>query len=116
MSAPKVQSYRFGRMVVDGRSYSNDLILLPDGVISNWWRDEGHRLSAADLEDVFDARPEVLVVGTGASGLMKVPQEIREVIKEAGIDLRIAKSGRAWELYNDLQEQQPTAGAFHLTC
>lgn len=116
MRGPEVESYRFGHMVVDGEEHTKDLILLPDRVISNWWRDQGHRLGANDLEAVLDAQPEVLVVGTGASGAMTVPRETREAIREADIELKVAQTGQAWRLYNDLQEERATAGAFHLTC
>jgi hypothetical protein len=116
MHAPEVESYRFGHMVVDGEEHTNDLILLPDRVVSNWWRDQGHRLSIADLDEVFNAQPEVLVVGTGANGVMQVPQETRQAIREAGIELEVAKTGQAWKRYNDLQQERATAGAFHLTC
>jgi hypothetical protein len=116
MSAPQVESYRFGHMVVDGEEHTNDLILLPDRVVPNWWREQGHRLSPKDLEAVFAAEPAVLVVGTGAHGVMKVPEETKQAAREAGIELRIARTDSAWQLYNDLQEQKRTAGAFHLTC
>jgi hypothetical protein len=116
VSTPKVNSYKFGEMVVDGKTHTNDLILLPDRVISDWWREQGHSLSAKDLEDVLDAEPEILVVGTGARGVMSVPAETRQAIEEAGIELRIAETDKAWQTYNDLQSQRETAGAFHLTC
>ncbi len=116
MSAPHVESYRFGHIVVDGEAYTNDLILLPDRVVPNWWREQGHRLSPKDLEAVFAAEPEVLVVGTGAHGVMKVPGKTKQATREAGIELRIAQTGSAWQLYNDLQGKKKTAGAFHLTC
>ena len=116
MSTPRVESYSFGQMVVDGQKHTNDLILLPDRVISNWWREEGHRLSGQDLQDVLAARPDVLVVGTGAHGVMEVPQQTRHAVSEAGIDLRIAETGRAWHLYNEEQGRREAAGAFHLTC
>ncbi|MFW6115633.1 MAG: Mth938-like domain-containing protein [Chloroflexota bacterium] len=116
MPQPHVESYNFGHMVVDGQEHTNDLILLPDRVIPNWWCDQGHRLSAGDLEQVVDAQPEVLVVGTGASGVMDVPAETRRAVEEAGIELHVARTGQAWKRYNQLQEERPTAGAFHLTC
>lgn len=116
MGAPKVDSYRFGQMVVDGEEHTNDLILLPNRIVSDWWRQEGHSLSIEDLDDVFDAGPDVLVVGTGAYGAMKVPPETRRALKEAEIDLEIAKTGDAWERYNELQTRRNAAGAFHLTC
>jgi hypothetical protein len=116
MSAPQVESYKFGHIVVDGEKYTNDLILLPDGVLPSWWREHGHELSPKDLENVFAADPDVLVIGTGAHGVMKVLPETRRATREAGIELRIAETDTAWQLYNDLRERRRTAGAFHLTC
>jgi hypothetical protein len=116
MSAPQVEEYRFGQMMVDGETYTNDLILLPERVVPNWWREEGHRLSVRDLKVVFAAQSEVLVVGTGAHGVMNVPQETRKAAREAGVELRIAQTDEAWKVYNELREQRKTAGAFHLTC
>ena len=116
MSAPRVESYGFGQMVVDGEKYTNDLILLPDRVVPNWWREDGHRLSAKDLNEVFATKSEVLLVGTGAYGAMKVPQETRQAMQETGIELRITETDKAWRVYNELREKRKTAGAFHLTC
>jgi hypothetical protein len=116
MSAPHIESYHFGEMVVDGEAYTDDLILLSDRVIPGWWRDEGHRLQVQDLEDVFDARPEILVVGTGANGVMTVPEETQQAVRKAGIELRVTRTGDAWHTYNELQDDHSVAGAFHLTC
>jgi hypothetical protein len=44
MAAPKIESYRFGEIVIDGRRYSNDVIIYPDRVDGKWWREEGHSL------------------------------------------------------------------------
>lgn len=116
MSDPEIQGYRFGAMTVNGERHSKDLILLPDRVVANWWREEGHRLDVEDLREVLDVTPEVLVVGTGAYGMMDVPERTRRAIEAANIELRIAQTGDAWQIYNDLQKQRRTAGAFHLTC
>jgi hypothetical protein len=116
MTPPKIESYEFGRMVVDGEVHHKDLILLPDRVLAGWWRNQGHLLQAEDLQEVFDAKPDVLVVGTGAHGIMAVPDETRQAAEGAGIELRAAPSGEAWQLYNQLRRERRTAGAFHLTC
>lgn len=51
MAIPRVDSYRFGQLVVDGVTFKQD-VLLPD-----------------ELAEVCAVGPEVLVVGQGASGL-----------------------------------------------
>ena len=98
MKSPEIQNYRFGRMVVDEEQHTRDLILLPDRVVANWWRKDGHRLDVDDLREVFDAAPEVLVVGTGDQGLMNVPQETQQIVEAAGIELWVARTGQALSL------------------
>jgi len=103
-------------MVVDGEHHTGDLILLPDRVVGGWWRAQGHELAPNDLTPVFEAAPEVLVVGTGAHAKMKVTIETRRALQTAGIELRVYATGEAWQVYNALREQRRVAGAFHLTC
>ncbi|MGB2754073.1 MAG: Mth938-like domain-containing protein [Phycisphaerae bacterium] len=112
-----IHEYEFGRMVVDGKTYRKDLILLPEGVREDWWREEGHSLSKADLTDVFEAKPGVLVVGTGAHGVMGVPPAVCRALEEAGIQAIIERTGEAVGRYNALAAAGTrVAGAFHLTC
>jgi hypothetical protein len=112
----QITSYRFGHATIDGRSYDKDLILLQDRVIERWWRKEGHNLRPEDLQAVFEAGPEVLVVGQGAYGMMAVAPETEQALETAGIELIAQPTGQAVETYNQLQEERPVAAALHLTC
>ncbi|MGD2147845.1 MAG: MTH938/NDUFAF3 family protein [Anaerolineae bacterium] len=116
MDTPRVDSYRFGQMEVDGEVHRSDLILLPDRVIPNWWREQGHVLRLPDLDPVVAAQPEVLVIGTGAHGAMRVPLGTRQALRAIGVEVRAATTGQACDIYNSLREKRRTAGAFHLTC
>jgi hypothetical protein len=111
-----IQSYTFGAIVIDGQEYSADLIVFPDKMNSSWWRKEGHKLSLVDLEDVFKADIEVLVIGTGFFGLMKVEPEVLDAARAKGLVLHIEKTKQAVQIYNQLVSRKKTAGAFHLTC
>jgi len=112
-----IESYDFGRIVINGRSYTSDLIVFPSHVKDNWWRKEGHRLSVDDLEEVFKATPEVLVVGTGYYGLMKVPEEVKEHLAKKGIKLIVKQTIEACETFNDfLRSGKKVVAALHLTC
>ena len=114
--SPTVQNYRFGSITVDKEKYSKDLIILPDRVIPNWWRDDGHQLKPQDLDAVLEDDLDVLVVGTGAYGRMHVTQEAREAIESAGIRLIAEPTGDAVETYNRLSDKQRAGAALHLTC
>ena len=67
-----IDSYSFGCMVIDGKQYTKDLMILPDGSIFHpWWRKTGHTLAMPDLQGAIATTPDILVVGTGNPGLMK---------------------------------------------
>ena len=112
-----IDSYQSGTIVVDGVSYSSDVIILGDSVQSNWWRKQGHSLAVQDLESVIAAKPSVLVVGCGASGLMKVPEETRQVLREGNIELEDMNTDKAVQRFNELVlSGANVAAALHLTC
>ena len=113
----KIQDYSFGKMVIDGVEYRADLIVHNDGVIPDWWRKEGHRLAVGDLQDVIERlKPEVVVVGKGRFGMMRVSPEFEHYLDEKGIELRAANTGRAVQIFNELVDSRRVLGAFHLTC
>ncbi|MFZ2146276.1 MAG: Mth938-like domain-containing protein [Sedimentisphaerales bacterium] len=112
-----IDSYQFGKIVIDGVSYSSDCLILGGTVQANWWRKQGHLLSAEDLQPVITARTSVLIVGCGASGLMKVSDEARQVLLKEDIRLEAFNTGKAVERFNEIsQTGVNTAAALHLTC
>jgi len=113
----RIDSYSFGVMKVDGAEYRADLIVFPDRIRSNWWRRQGHSLAVEDLDDVLDFKPDVLVIGKGASGLMEIPASTKKVLQEEGIEVIAENTGQAWGLFNEqIKKGRKVVGAFHLTC
>jgi hypothetical protein len=112
-----IDSYGFGRIVIDGKKYTSDVIIFPNQVMSDWWREEGHRLHVNDLDEVLKEKVDVLVVGTGYLGLMKVLTETEELMKREGVELIIQPTKEAWKTYNSLAKSgKKVVAAFHLTC
>jgi len=111
-----IDSYDFGRIVVNGKKFGSDVIIFADRIDGNWWRREGHTLIVDDLKEIVEAKPEVLVVGTGYSGLMKIPLETERYLKSLGIELIAAKTERACKTYNELSKSRRVVAALHLTC
>ena len=112
----RIGEFRFGMMLVDGRRYTRDLILLPDGrVVDDWRRVDGHLLRVEDLAALGDD-VKVLVVGTGAHGAMRVSEEVRRWARERDVELVEADTAGAVREYNERAGVAGTAGAFHLTC
>lgn len=112
-----IDAYSFGRIVVDGRTYTNDVIILPNRVVDNWWRKEGHSLQIEDLKEVLKEELGVLIVGRGRWGLMKVPPETRNYVESNGIELIAQSTKEACETYNRLKQSgKKVAAALHLSC
>lgn len=112
-----IDQYRFGHIDIAGRSYETDVIVFPDRVQGQWWRRTGHSLAPEDLETVLAEKPEMLVVGTGYYGRMQVPVETLDFLRDAGIDVWIAKTGDAVAAFNRLQREcAHIVAALHLTC
>jgi hypothetical protein len=112
-----IDSYQFGKIVIDGTAYNSDCLILGDSVQAHWRRKHGHLLTVEDLQSVIAVKPSVLVVGCGASGLMKVSEDIGQVLLEHGIELFTANTSKAVTRFNKLAEKgENVAAALHLTC
>jgi hypothetical protein len=111
-----IESYAFGRMSIKGKVYTSDLIIYPEKIDPSWWRQSGHVLCLEDIRDVLNEQPEVLIIGTGFMGLMKITEEVREYTDKNNIELIIQTSKKAVRTFNDLAPKKRTIGAFHLTC
>lgn len=112
----RIDRYSFGKIIVDGSPYTTDVIIYPDRVDASWWRKEGHRLHLDDLAAVLQQKPEIIVIGTGFFGFMKVPDDVVRFLHETGIRVEIARTISAVNTYNSVSGTHRTFACFHLTC
>ena len=113
----KIEEYEFGRIRVKGREYRNDVIVFPNRVSPEWWRKDGHSLTMKDLEEVLEYGPDLIIVGKGAYGVLRIPEKTREALREKNILLIDDITGKAIQLFNERMEHgEKAVGAFHLTC
>jgi len=114
---PHIENYAFGSMTVDGRDYKDDVTIVGDTVSGDWWRTQGHLCQESDLEEVFEARPRVLVLGKGSSAMMRVSADVDRRCRKLGITLVALPTEQAVEEFNRRAAAgENVAGAFHLTC
>ncbi len=111
-----IDSYQFGLLVVNGKRYSSDVIIFPDRVRGDWWTKRGHQLCLEDIAEIIAENPEVLIVGTGESGLMRVLPEVQQAVEARGIKLIAETTDKACNTYNQLCHSQRVVAALHLTC
>jgi hypothetical protein len=112
-----IDAYSFGSIKIGGRTFRSDVVIYPDRVKSSWWRSQGHSLCVADIQEVLDYHPEMLVVGTGNPGLMKVPQDVRKEITSRGIELAVLPTQKAVKKFNaGIVSSRRIVAALHITC
>lgn len=112
-----ITDFSFGKIVVNGRTYTDDIKIVRGQVISNWWRKSGHRVDIEDVADILDSNPEIVVIGKGSPGLMKTSASLRERLATHNIGLIEKKTSRAIEVFNTLfQEGESVAAGFHVGC
>lgn len=111
----EIQSYEFGKIIIDGKEYTKDLIILPDRIVTGWWREEGHSLSIEDLKEVLGSGVRKLIVGTGHDGMMRIPETTIQALRDKGIEVDAASTREAVRYYEESDKKQ-TALAMHLTC
>lgn len=112
-----IDAYQFGRIVIDGKEYTQDVIIHPDRVQASWWRRQGHFLHMEDLQPLLENPPAVLIIGNGYSGVMCVPGELVAKLEAKGIAVHVSNTRESVALYNRLAATEPSlAAALHLTC
>ena len=111
-----INSYSFGVITINGKKYRSDVIIYPEKIDEEWWREEGHNLCLEDIEELLEYKPDVLIIGTGYLGLMKVPEDIQSSIEEKDIEIHVLKTKDAVDKYNEVNPSKKTVAALHLTC
>lgn len=116
MTIPKIDSYQFGKIVIDGQPYTRDVIITPQGVLAPWWRVEGHTLHIEDLEALYKLLINTLIIGQGSISRMEVPTTTLEFLQKRFREVLCLPTAAACERYNLEREREKVAAALHLTC
>jgi hypothetical protein len=111
----QLSEYSFGSLTVDGERHTRDLIVLPDRVVPDWWRREGHSLAMEDLDEVIDELPDRLILGCGHDGRLRPPAAVLEQLRARGVEVETLPTAEAVRRYGELDPER-TAAALHLTC
>ncbi len=112
-----ITEFSFGKIVVKGKTYSDDIKIVSGRVVSEWWRKSGHRVELEDLTDILEAKPDILIIGKGSPGLLKSTSSLRDYLAANNIELIEMKTAKAIQVFNKLYEEGGrVAGGFHIGC
>lgn len=112
-----IDNCAFGVMVINGKTYTSDLIIYPDGrIVDHWLRKNGHQLSSDDIDSLIESKPEVIVAGMGISGRMQPEPELKGLLHDKNISLIAEPNDKAIRTFNALLDTKRISACFHLTC
>ena len=111
-----IENFTFGSFMIDGSEYRYDIKIKGEEIIP-WQYIKHHTVLADDIRELVEEKPELLVIGTGASGLVRVDDEAISFAESQGIKCIIKPTGEACEEYNNaLKENKKVCAILHSTC
>lgn len=112
-----IEKYTSGRIIINNKTYHQDLKIIQGQVLDNWWRKTGHQVDVNDMKDVLDASPDIIVIGTGYAENMRVSEALTAETRQRDIKLVAEDTYKAVKTFNELfSKGKNVCGAFHLTC
>ena len=117
----KINSYNFGFIVIDGKQYTSDVVISPDGTVKEREPSKGrvgsHHIGCSEIESINMGQPDAIVVGTGASGLATLSSEAEVYLHQVNSNLIILPTPQAIQKFNKLAEEgKRVAALIHVTC
>ena len=112
-----IEEFSFGRIVVDGVTYTSDIKIVQGRVVLDWWRKKGHSVGIEDVQDILESKPSILVIGKGQPGMMRSSKSLRKFLEKNEIELIEEKTSQAITTYNSLlQQEKEVSAGFHISC
>ena len=122
--AGPIEDFEWGRFVIrgkvhaeDGQGVGKDIFLLGDAVYP-WEERVGHTLQPEMVACIQEKGVQVLVIGNGVNGRIRVPKRTRKRIRKYGVEILIVeKTPAACEIYNQFYRAgEAVALLAHGTC
>ncbi len=101
----KIQEYKLGSFIIDGRQFLGNVKII-NGKVRYWEKPENQNLAINDLQEIISLNPEFLIIGTGAAGLLKVPDHVKQEAAGRGISVFIGKTQDMVKKFNELEKQK----------
>ena len=99
-----ILGYEPGRIVVDGRSYNEGLVVSPERIVSGWGPEIAVDLAERHLEPIIALDPQVIILGTGRHQVFPDPR-VYLTPMQRGVGVEVMDTGAACRTYNILMAE-----------
>ncbi len=120
-SMAKIDKFSFGSIIIDGKKYSRDVLILADGTVrkrkGGFLMFGSHGIKKEEVEELAEDMPEAVIIGTGTSGKASLAPEVEGWAKEKNLKLMVQPSHEAVSKLNELiKQKKKVAALIHITC
>ena len=119
---PYIDSTEFGEITIDNKKYHQvlivgDLVMERDTEKLEKLFGTTHGIGEWERDELVKGNPEIIIIGTGQGGAMNVDGEIANGLAKKGIELIVASTPEAIEIYNEkIKEGKRINALIHTTC
>jgi glucokinase len=117
---PRIAHASFGEITVDGTTYTQDVYITPHGSVEKRKKkhaedsEAAHSVGPKELEKICQGGVEVLFVGTGHAGALRLAEPSDRYLRHRSIECRAAPTPALIDAYN--KSKQRKAALIHVTC
>ncbi|MDD4013886.1 MAG: ROK family protein [Candidatus Omnitrophica bacterium] len=118
---PRIIHARSGSVRIGGRTFSGNVFVRADSKVKKL--DQGlsrvingasHKVDAKALRKICKKKPDILVIGTGRSGCLKLAPSAEVFLKKQKVDYKVLPTPKAVKFYNGTKKRK--AILLHLAC
>jgi len=117
----RIDGTEFGAITVDGKTYNHDVIIRLSGKVekrrkrlSKELYGTSHIISRAEAKHVFEKGSDLLIVGAGQDGNVKLSPEASEYFEEKNCRVLLQPTPQAIVTFN--RSADKTIALMHVTC
>jgi len=119
-SSPRILAISWGHMEVEGIGAGKDFKLYPGGGREWDWSETGMShfpgIRPADAGELVARGAAAIVLSRGMEERLQVDPATLEYLEQQSVEVHVAGTREAVQIYNNLAGTVPVAGLFHSTC
>ena len=117
----RIDSTDFGSITIDGKTYEHDVVIGLSGEVrkrkkrlSKQQYGTSHKLSKDEAKDIFEKGCDVVIIGTGQDGNLRLSAEAKEYFDDHGCEVVLERTPQAIAVFN--RSRGHRIAVMHVTC
>ena len=109
-----ISHYSFGEIIIDEKTYNEDLVLWPNKAPELWHADL-HDMLKNDFDVIIESGIKTLIYGSGDEGAAYMTKKTIKHLKANGIEFKVLTTHEAVKFLNE-NDKSKLVAVLHLNC